>query len=78
MTNIDKYNRAFTATFGVSEKRLKKLKYQDVDAWDSVGHMNLITALEDAFNIMMETDDIIVFSSYQKGLEIMRKYGVGF
>ena len=34
--------------------------------------MGLIACLEDAFDIMMDTDDIIDFSSYEKGIEIMK------
>ena len=76
MTNLEKYNNAFVETFEISEDALPNLKYQDIEAWDSVGHMGLIAALEDAFDIMMDTDDIIDFSSYQKGKEILQKYDV--
>ena len=67
-------------TLEVTEDQLKNLKYQDITAWDSVGHMSLIAELEDAFDIMMDTDDIIDFSSYEKGKEILAKeeYGVSF
>jgi acyl carrier protein len=50
------------------------LVYQSVDSWDSVGHMELITRLESEFNIMMDMDDVIDFSSYTKGKEILAKY----
>lgn len=78
MTNLEKYNQAFIENFEVTEDQLPGLKYQDVEAWDSVGHMGLIASLEEAFDIMMDTDDIIGFSSYEKGREIMAKdaYGV--
>jgi acyl carrier protein len=52
------------------------LKYQDVPAWDSVGHMGLISELEDAFDIQFETDDIVDFGSYEKGIELLKKYDV--
>lgn len=80
MTNIEKYNNAFIETFEITAEQLPGLKYQDVTAWDSVGHMSLIAALEDAFDIMMDTDDIIDLSSYEKGKEILAKddYGVEF
>lgn len=80
MTNLEKYNNVFIETFEVTEEQLTDLKYQDIEAWDSVGHMGLIAALEDAFDIMMDTDDIIDFSSYEKGKEILLKddYGVEF
>jgi acyl carrier protein len=74
MTNLEKYNQIFISTFGVKEQELKKLTYQGVDAWDSVGHMNLITELEETFDILMETNDIIDFNSYLKGFEILGKY----
>lgn len=79
MTNLEKYNQAFCETFEIGEDKLSNLKYQGVELWDSVGHMNLIAALEDAFDIMMETDDIIDLSSYEKGKEILtEKYDVNF
>ena len=78
MTNLEKYNQAFIENFEVTEDQLPGLKYQDVGAWDSVGHMGLIASLEEAFDIMMDTDDIIDFGSYEKGKEILAKdaYGV--
>lgn len=76
MTNIEKYNAAFIETFGVTEDQLPTLAYQSVQEWDSVGHMQLIGALEEAFDIMFDTDDIIDFSSYEKGKEYMVKYEV--
>ncbi len=80
MTNLEKYTQVFVDTFGVTADEAAGLKYQDIDAWDSVGHMGLISALEDAFDIMMDTDDIIDFSSFEKGKEILSKaeYGVEF
>lgn len=78
MTNLDRYNRAFVQTFDITEDKLEGLEYQGIQEWDSVGHMGLIAALEDEFDIMMSTDDIIDFSSYEKGKEILGKeeYGI--
>ena len=79
MSNIGKYNRVFKEVLGVEENQLNGLKYQEVQTWDSVGHMGLIAALEDAFDIMMDTDDIIDFSSYEKGKEILsQNYDIVF
>ena len=79
MTNSEKYSQAFCESFEITEDKLIGLKYQDVETWDSVGHMTLIAALEDAFDIMMETDDIIDLSSFEKGKEILAdKYEVEF
>ena len=76
MTNLEKYNHAFMETFEIGESKLENLEYQGIDAWDSIGHMSLIAELEDAFRIEMETDDIIDFSSYEKGKEILKRYHV--
>ncbi|MBQ8039627.1 MAG: acyl carrier protein [Lachnospiraceae bacterium] len=76
MTNLEKYNEAFVTTFEISEEELAGLEYQGIPAWDSVGHMQLVAALEDTFDIMLDTDDIIDFSSYEIGKEILAKYEV--
>ena len=78
MNNLKKYENAFIEVLGVDSSMLSVLVYQAVPEWDSVGHMTLIAALEDAFDIMMDTDDIIDFSSFEKGKEILGKYDVEF
>ena len=79
MTNIEKYTQAFINAFSVDAESAKTLKYQDIPAWDSVGHMGLIAQLEEQFGIMVEPDDIVDLSSFEKGKEILAgKYGVEF
>lgn len=76
MSNLGKYENAFIETFGISKDNLQTLEYQSIEEWDSVGHMSLIAALEEAFDIMFDTDDIIDLSSFEKGKEILKKYEV--
>lgn len=77
MTVKERYDRVFAETLEIDPAGLNEtLVYDSVPAWDSVGHMTLMAALETEFDIMMETDDIIAFSSYPKGLEILSHYGV--
>ena len=78
MTNLEIYTKVFVDTFGISEEEAKVLKFQDIKAWDSVGHMGLIANMEEAFNIMMETDDIIDLNSFKKGKELLAKYDIDF
>ena len=79
MTNLEKYTQAFVTIFEISADEAKNLKYQDIPAWDSVGHMELVAEIEDSFDIMMDTDDILDFNSYEKGKEILKSnYGVEF
>ena len=63
-------------TFSIDKLKLKKLKYQSINQWDSVGHMSLMGALEETFKITMDMDDIIDFSSFQKGKKILKKYKI--
>ena len=74
MENIELYKQAFIESFEVKEEDLETLEYQDIEMWDSVGHMVLMTALEEKFDIMMEMDDIINFSGFEKGKEILMNY----
>ena len=77
MTPKEKYDQAFMESFSIDKQALNDtLEYNSVEEWDSVGHMTLIGLLEDTFEIAMDMDDIIDFSSYNKGYEILEKYGV--
>ena len=79
MNNKQKYDQAFIESFSIDESKLDdNLEYNTIPEWDSVGHMGLIAELEEVFDIMMEMDDIIDFSSYKKGFELIAKYGVEF
>lgn len=73
MTNLEKYVKAFVVALEVTEDKLEGLEYQAISEWDSVGHMSLVAEIEETFNIMMDTDDIIDFSSFEKGKEILSK-----
>ena len=73
----EKYDQAFMTAFEIDESILRTdLKYDSIQQWDSIGHMALIAELEDTFDISMEMDDIIDFSSYEKGIEIMKNYDI--
>ena len=77
MTNKQKYDKCFIDNFSVDESKLGDgLVYNTIPSWDSVGHMALTAAIEEVFDIIMETDDIIDFSSYKKGFEILAKYEI--
>ena len=79
MSNKEKYVNAFVEALEVSADQVAGLKYQEIPNWDSVGHMGLIASIEDAFDIMMDTDDIIDLSSFEKGMEILSKnYDIEF
>lgn len=77
MDNISKYKKSFIDALSIKEDIVNsKLEYNSIPEWDSIGHMSLIGALEDEFGISIDTDDIIDFSSFAKGKEILKKYEV--
>jgi acyl carrier protein len=77
MSNLDKYNQSFMGSFPLDESAFKNnIEYNSIPEWDSIGHMSLIAELEEVFGISMDIDDIIEFSSYKKGIEILTKYEV--
>lgn len=79
MTNIEKYNQAFVDAFDIDEKDAESMEFNKSEGWDSVGQMKLVAAFEDAFDIILETEDIIGINSYNKGKEVLsEKYDIKF
>lgn len=75
--NLNKYNTVFMELFSAQEADLtENFKFGEAPGWDSFAHMELIASLEDAFDVMFETDDILTFGSYENGKRILAKYGV--
>ena len=73
----NKYKEAFKTALSLGDDvEIEKLKYNEIPEWDSIGHMTLISELEDKFGVSFETDDIVNFSSYEVGKEILNKLGV--
>lgn len=75
MTNAEKYIEIFIDVFETTEEVAKNMIYKD-EKWDSVGHMMLITEIENVFKIELETEDIVAFGSYSQGIDILKKYGI--
>ena len=79
MENKKKYQEIFIESLSLEPNSFsEELKYNEIPEWDSIGHMTLISGLEEGFKISMETDDIVDFSSYKKGIEILEKYKINF
>jgi acyl carrier protein len=77
MTGLDQLKNAFVAALGIgADANFDGLAYGVTPGWDSVAHMNLIAEIENAFNIMLATDDVIDMSSFAKAKEIVSKHGV--
>ena len=77
MDNLDKYRQCFCDVFSLgADFDIDAAEMGGTPDWDSVGHMELVTEMEDRFDILFETEDILRFTSYVKGIEIIKKYGI--
>ena len=77
MKTATKYSEIFKTALNIGDDKLNEnLKYNEIEEWDSIGHMTLVAALEEEYKITLETDDIIDFSSFKKGMEILKKYNI--
>ena len=77
MTNINKLNRVFCEVFSVEESSLNDLfDKNSVEGWDSVRQLSLTTSVEDEFDIMLDAEDILEFTSYENAKVILAKYGI--
>ncbi len=75
----EKLVACFARTLGIpAEKVTDELAYNSIAEWDSVGHMALVAELESAFDVMLDTNDILALSTVAKAREILSKYGVAF
>ncbi|WP_037287240.1 acyl carrier protein [Saccharibacillus sacchari] len=71
-----KLRTIFAESLEIPEERVKdELEYNTLPEWDSISHMSLIAAIEDSFDIMLDTEDVIDMSSFGKAKEIVAKYG---
>lgn len=77
MNNLEIYNNVFVEIFGVTVEELNvDFTSDNVEKWDSVTQMALLAALEDSFDVMLETDDVFDLVSYEAGKDILKKYEV--
>jgi acyl carrier protein len=77
--NIETYTKCFMQGLNIEDLSvLENLEYNSIPEWDSIGHMSLIAQLEETFNITLDTNEVIDFSSYKVGLEILRKHNIVF
>lgn len=65
------FREALDVEDGIDRSRLV---YRDYAEWTSIGHMTLVAALETEFDTMLDTNDILAMSSFDKAVEIMTRY----
>jgi acyl carrier protein len=77
MTNLDRLRTAFRTALGLpGDIDVDALEYRSIEQWDSLAHLSLVGEIESAFDIMIDTDDVIDMSSFGKATEILKAHGV--
>lgn len=77
MSNQSKLEDAFRLGLEVGpEVDVNLLEYRSIPEWDSIAHMALVAEIEEAFDVMLPTEDVIALSSFTKCVEILGKHGV--
>lgn len=77
MTNLEKLNKIFCEVFSVEDSALNaEFNNANVDGWDSVRQLSLTTAVEDEFDIMLDAEDILEFTSYENAKQVLAKYEI--
>lgn len=78
MTNQERLINAFVSSLGITSGDAEQAVFKETKGWDSVGHINLMNAIEEEFDVSLEPDDILDFKSFAIGKEILGKYGISF
>jgi acyl carrier protein len=65
MPDTGPLDQAIRDGLGLSESTdVRTIAWGQTEEWDSVAHMQLVATLEAAFDILIDTDDVIAMSDY--------------
>lgn len=78
MNNIEKLKNAFVEGLEISEGEVENATMEGVDKWDSIGQMSLVAIIEDAFGIEFEPEEVMRFTSFAAGIDILKDHHIEF
>ena len=78
MTNLEIYKNCFVEGLELDVMDVESASMETVECWDSIGQMRLVALVEDAFNIELSPDELMAFTSFAAGLEILNSHGIEF
>jgi acyl carrier protein len=79
MSTQQKLIESFSTALGIQpDSVVDELTYNTIPEWDSTAHMILIAEIEDKFDVMLDTDEIIDMSSVAQAKAILAKHNVQF
>lgn len=76
MSNIEKLKNAFVEGLEIPVEEVENATMDGVEKWDSIGQMSLIAIIEDEFGIELEQDEVMRFTSFAAGVEILKNHGI--
>ena len=80
MTNLEKLNQIFCEVYSVEESALNEnFVNTNVETWDSIHQLSMVAAIEEAFDLMMDAEDILEMTSYENVKRLLAsKYEIAF
>lgn len=73
--NVEELSALFVEELNIEAALVvDSLEYNTLPEWDSIAHMRLIVAIEDKYDIMIDTDDVIDMSTFKLAGDIINKY----
>lgn len=80
MTNLEKLNQIFCEVYSVEESALnEEFINTKVETWDSIHQLSMVAAIEEAFDLMMDAEDILEMTSYESVKQLLSsKYEITF
>lgn len=76
MTNLETYKNCFVEGLELDHESVESASMNSVERWDSIGQMSLIALIEDAFSIELEPDEIMTFTDYNAGIQILKNHNI--
>lgn len=76
MSNIEKLKEAFVEGLEIPMEEVEAATMESVAKWDSIGQMSLVAIIEDAFGIEFEPEEVMQFTSFEAGKEILKNHGI--
>jgi len=71
--------KAFAEALAIAPERINgDLAYNSIEEWDSTAHMALVAAIEQQFGVMLQTQEVLDLSSFDKAKEILCRHGIRF
>jgi acyl carrier protein len=78
MSNLEKFNKAIYDALNVKDIVTinDEMGPDEIENWDSLGHIDLVTALEEQFGINIDVIDISRMYTIGDIKKTLKKYGV--